>query len=115
MGDFWWALILGSLYGALIFTWIFTLIDLFRRSDLTGFAKAMWLLAVIFFPVFGMIFYFIFRPDTPRAEDMSPAQASEGWYANPVSPATELEKLSLLRNNGTLTDEEYARMKARIV
>jgi Phospholipase_D-nuclease N-terminal len=115
MDEFWWAILMAGIYGALIFTWIFAAIDLFGRSDLSGLGKALWLFAIVLFPLLGVFAYLVTRPDRRYEEAASPAPAAEGWYTPPVSPAAELEKLSLLKNNGTLTDQEYTRMKARIV
>ncbi|HET9201437.1 MAG TPA: PLD nuclease N-terminal domain-containing protein [Dehalococcoidia bacterium] len=88
MGEFWWAMVLGALYGALIFMWIFTLIDLFGRSDLSGLGKVLWLLAILFLPILGVIGYFVTRPDR-RQDDvyLSPAPAGEGWYTPPPTPS----------------------------
>jgi Phospholipase_D-nuclease N-terminal len=114
--EFWWAMIMVAIYTVLIFMWVFALIDLFGREDLSGFGKAAWLMAILLLPLVGVIAYLVTRPDTKLEDSMSPARASEGWYGpQPISPVVELEKLTLLKNNGTLTDQEYARMKARIV
>ena len=115
MSEFWWGMIMVGVYTALIFMWIFALIDLFGRRDLRGWGKAGWLLGILLFPLVGVVAYLVTRPDRTFEESLSPARAGEGWYTAPAGPATELEKLTLLKNNGTLTDQEYARMKARIV
>jgi hypothetical protein len=105
-----------GVYTVLIFMWVFALIDLFGRQELSGWGKAGWLLGILLFPLVGVVAYLVTRPDRKYEDAMSPARAAEGWYTPPaISPVVELEKLSLLKNNGTLTDQEYARMKARIV
>jgi hypothetical protein len=57
----------------LILLWIFALADLFMRSELAAWAKVLWLLVIIVFPLLGPIIYLLVRPD--REEDYAPAAA----------------------------------------
>ena len=45
---------------------VIVLSDNFRRSDVSGWAKAGWTLLVIFLPLFGVLVYMIARPHTER-------------------------------------------------
>ena len=45
----------------LIMFWVFALADLFRRYDISGWAKAAWLFAIVFLPFLGTIFYVLTR------------------------------------------------------
>lgn len=47
----------------LMMLWIYTMIDIFRRPDIGGLAKFLWLLLILFLPLLGMLIYFIARPD----------------------------------------------------
>lgn len=40
--------------------WFFAIFDIFRRRDMSGLAKALWLLAIILVPYLGVVFYFLF-------------------------------------------------------
>ncbi len=50
----------------LVLLWIFTLIDLFRNKDITGLAKGLWALLVIWVPVIGALIYWLFRGQSPE-------------------------------------------------
>ena len=57
-----WTLLLASLFVLWIFIVIWTLIDNFRRRDHSGWAKAVWLLFILFLPFIGVFTYLIVRP-----------------------------------------------------
>jgi hypothetical protein len=46
----------------LIMLWVFALVDLFGRGDLGGWAKVLWLLFIVFIPIFGPLIYLLVRP-----------------------------------------------------
>ncbi len=62
-----WSLLMFSLFVLWIFVVIWVFIDNFRRHDHHGFAKALWLLFIIFIPVIGVCAYLIARPADPEA------------------------------------------------
>jgi hypothetical protein len=57
------------LYGVigfvLLLIWIVTMVDIFRRADLSRGKKAAWALIVLLVPIIGVIAYFIVRPPDP--------------------------------------------------
>jgi hypothetical protein len=61
MGLFWTITIVG-LWTMWIFTVVWVFIDNFRRRDHSGWAKALWMLAIIFVPILGVLFYVVTRP-----------------------------------------------------
>ncbi len=63
---FFGTLILLFVFIPLVMFWIFTLFDLFNRTDLRGWQIAMWLLVIILLPLIGILIYFLVRPDTPE-------------------------------------------------
>jgi Phospholipase_D-nuclease N-terminal len=46
--------------------WIRAVIDVFRRTDLSGAAKAAWTLIMLIFPFIGLLLYYIIRPSDAR-------------------------------------------------
>jgi hypothetical protein len=96
--------------------WIFITVfaDIFRRRDLSGWAKAGWLLLIFVVPFIGVLIYMIARPkmtaqDREEMEQMQEAQRRLSGY----SAADEIEKLAKLRDAGQITAEEYEDMKRK--
>jgi hypothetical protein len=96
-------------------------IDIFRSHDLKGWAKALWILLVIVFPLVGILAYFIFRGDKLRAHQVEAAQSQEEYtrrYIQQVagtSVADEIAKLVDLKNRGEITEAEFQRMKEHVI
>ena len=112
----------------LFFIWIWLLItvfaDVFRSRDLSGFAKAMWLIFVIFLPYLGVFMYLIARGDKMRDHAIDDAQNRDAAMRSYVqeaagtgtkSTADELSKLVDLRDKGVITVEEYERQKTVVL
>jgi signal transduction histidine kinase len=106
--------------------WIFILFrvifDLFRDRQLSGWAKAGWLLFVIILPFLGVFIYLIARGSSMHERDVRAAQASEEQLrsyvqqaAGATSSADQLTQLADLRSRGVLSDEEFAAEKAKIL
>jgi len=96
--------------------WIFIMVfsDIFRRRDLSGWAKAGWVVLIFIVPFLGAIIYLIARPkmteqDKEDLERMQQAQARLQGY----SAADEVAKLAKLRDEGKITAEEYEDMKRK--
>jgi hypothetical protein len=105
------AFFIALIFLPLIMVWVFALVDLFGREDLSGSGKVLWLFAIVLLPLFGAVIYFLVRPPTAeeeRAAELRVATAAE-------SPSEELERLINLHERGKIDDDEYARLKARIV
>ena len=60
-----WSLLMFSLMVLWIFIVIWVIIDNFRRHDHSGWAKALWFLAIVFIPVIGVLAYLVTRPADP--------------------------------------------------
>jgi Short C-terminal domain len=98
----------------LIVLWVFVSVfaDIFRRDDLSGGMKAVWLIGIIILPLLGCLIYIVTRPKvTPTdVRALTMAQA-----ASKVSTADELQKLADLKQAGVVSDQEYESLKAKIV
>jgi hypothetical protein len=108
-----WTMIIFFAY--LIFlTWVILLmVDNFRRTDHSGWAKAMWTLFIIFLPIIGAFTYTVARPDT--AGDYGYEAGHGNRSSEPTSTASELTRLNELRTEGAITDAEFADLKARAI
>jgi len=110
--------ILSLLWLFLLVLWFWILItvfiDIFRREDLSGWAKAGWTILIIFIPLIGILIYLIVRPknleqDQREAEAYQAAARRQSGY----SSADEIQKLSDLHAQGTISDEEFEEMKKK--
>jgi ABC-type multidrug transport system fused ATPase/permease subunit len=109
----------------LFFIWIWLLItifvDLFRSHDLSGWAKAGWVIFVIILPFLGILFYLIFRGGSMHERAVQQAQQQDADFRQYVqetaqtSSADQLTKLADLRDRGVITNEEFEQQKTRIL
>ena len=121
-GGFTFSNFLADVLSVFIFVlWFWLLItvfgDLFRRHDISGWAKAIWVIALIIFPYLG-IFIYLITQHRGMAEWQSQRvqQAREDMrHFVGYSVADELEKLERLKNSGTISNEEYTQLRARAV
>ena len=105
-----------------IFIWIAitVLIDVFRRQDLSGWAKAAWTVFVVIIPWLGVLIYLIVNHDglaERRYREAADAQAQFDQYVRQTAgsggAASEIEKAKQLLDNGTLTQAEFDAIKAK--
>jgi hypothetical protein len=117
---------LTILYFCLFFIWIWLLvvvfIDIFRSHDMGGFAKALWVLFVIFLPWLGVLVYLIARGGKMHeraAQDAEQQQQAFAGYVQSVVPpeskADQLSKLADLKTRGVISDAEFETEKAKVL
>ena len=105
----WWMIIF---YFIVLIIWMFINIfaDIFRRRDMSGWAKAAWVIGIFIVPFLGAILYFCFRPrvtDSDR-EMMAAAKRASGYSAT-----DEIAQAQELLNKGAITQAEFDTIKAR--
>jgi len=96
--------------------WIFIAIfsDIFRRNDLSGWAKAGWILLIFIVPFLGALIYVIARPKMTEQDRQIIEQAQEAQRRiEGYSAADEIQKLSALRDSGKISAEEYEDLKRK--
>ena len=98
--------------------WMFISVvgDLFRRDDMSGGKKALWIVLIIFLPLIGILAYMIARPKV-TAQDVrmvTEAEAAARAAAH-VSSADEIAKLKELHSQGVLNDAEYEELKRKVM
>ncbi len=112
---FWNFFFLMLIFIPLILLWLFTLNDLTKRVDMSGLAKALWAIAVVFLPVVGMLLYFVVRPDEPVMAAPVRTVPSDQTSGSPSeADVTELQKMNRLRESGAITDHEFAALKTKM-
>ena len=113
--SFWDGFLLMLIWIPLIVCWAFALMDLFRRDDLSGWAKALWLIAIIIVPFLGVLIYFIVRPMTAQDVEMREEYAKEVDFQKTATSVDRLAKLTELHEKGVLTDEQFEKKKAKLI
>jgi hypothetical protein len=91
--------------------------DLFRRHDISGWAKAIWVIVLIVVPYIGVLAYLIFQGRGMAERNLQQAQAAREELRRVVgfSAADEIEKLDRLKKAGSISDTEFARLRAKLV
>jgi type VI protein secretion system component VasK len=111
-GSVLWAMVVFFFWFMLIWMFIGVFADIFRRNDLSGGAKAGWLLLIFIVPFFGILIYLIARPKmTAQDKEMMAAMQERERRATGYSAADEVAKLAKLRDEGKITAEEFEQMK----
>lgn len=112
-----------SIFFFIIWIWIVItiLMDIFRDHEMSGWGKAIWVLALIVLPFLSCLVYLIFRGSGMRdraIKEQADAKKHFDEYVRETaatSPVDELHKLDQLKQSGGLTQEEYDKMKAKII
>jgi len=113
-GSVMWAMVVFFFWFMAIWIFITIFSDIFRRRDLSGWAKAGWIFLLFWLPFLGALIYMIARPkmteqDKEDIERMQEAQRRVSGY----SYAEEIEKLAKLRDEGKISAEEYEDLKRK--
>ena len=121
-GNFSFGNFLLDVFAIFIFVlWFWLLItvigDLFRRHDISGVGKAIWVIVLIVFPYLAVLIYLISQSRGMAERGAQRAQQARDELRQVVgfSAADEIEKLERLKNARTISDEEYARLRARVM
>ena len=91
--------------------------DLFRRHDISGWIKALWVIAWIVVPYLGVLAYLIFQGGGMAERNVQQAQQARDELRRVVgySVADEIEKLNRLKQAGSISDAEFTRLRAKLV
>ncbi|MBV8937477.1 MAG: SHOCT domain-containing protein [Alphaproteobacteria bacterium] len=121
-GGFTFSNFLADVFSIFIFVlWFWLLItvfgDLFRRHDISGWAKVIWVIVLIIIPYLGIFIYLVSQHRGMAERQQQRAQQARDELRQVVgySAADEIEKLERLKNSGTISNEEYTRLRARAV
>ncbi len=123
LGAFW---TIFMIFLWVIWFWILitVFIDIFRSHDLSGWAKALWFLFVLFIPLIGVLVYLIARGGSMQERAAQQAQQQDAEFRSyvqeaaadsPASTADQLTKLADLRDRGAISAEDFEREKAKVL
>ena len=114
--DLLWGMVAFFFWFMAIWIFISLFSDIFRRDDLSGAMKGVWILLLFVLPFLGALIYIIARPKaTPQDVRMMAQAEAAAKAAGGVSTADELAKLAQLRDSGVISVPEYEKLKAQIV
>jgi hypothetical protein len=105
----------------LFVVWFWLLItvfsDLFRREDVSGWGKALWVIFLILLPYLAVLAYLISQGRGMEARNAQRAVEARDQLRRYVgfSVADELEKLDGLKRAGRITEQEYSNLRLKLV
>ena len=116
---FWWFFIVYAFF-AFLYALFIVIADVFRDHDLNGWWKAVWIVFLAFVPFLTLLVYMVARGKGMAQRSMERAkrdQAEADSYIRRVasaSPTEEIAKAKALMDAGTITPEEFQRIKGRV-
>ena len=121
-GGFTFANFVADVFSIIIFVlWLWLLItvfgDLFRRHDVSGLGKVAWVILLIVLPYVGLFAYILTQGRGMAERSREQAQQAQDQLRKAVgfSVADEIGKLDQLKASKSISEEEYARLRARLV
>jgi type VI protein secretion system component VasK len=116
---FWWFFIVYAFF-AFLYALFIVIADVFRDKDLSGWWKAVWIVFLAFVPFLTLLVYMIARGKGMAQRSMDRArrdQAEADSYIRSVasaSPTEEIAKAKALLDAGSISPDEFQRIKARV-
>ncbi|MBL8581839.1 MAG: SHOCT domain-containing protein [Rhizobiaceae bacterium] len=102
-----------------LWLWLLVVVfsDLFRRKDISGGGKVLWLILLIVLPYLGIFLYLLTQGRSMEGRREEDATAARDHLRQVVgfSVADELEKLGKLKASGAITADEYTKLRAKLV
>lgn len=121
-GGYTFANFLANLFSIFLFVlWLWLLMtvfgDLFRRRDVSGIGKVAWVILLIVLPYVGIFAYLVTQGGGMAERNREQAERAQDQLRRAIgfSPADEIEKLERLKANKSITEQEYARLRERLV
>ena len=118
--DFFWLLVWGFFFVYFLMILFQIIGDLFRDRDLSGWSKALWIIALVFIPFLSMLIYLVVRGKgmaERNAAAFRNAQASTESYIKDVAgtgnAAEQIATAKGLLDQGTITTAEFEQLKAK--
>src|ERR1700757_2383688 len=108
-----------AIFAFVVWFWLLVVIygDLFRRHDISGWGKALWVLVLVLTSYFGIFAYLITQGRGMAERNAQQAQQARDELRRVVgfSVADEITKLDQLKKSGSITDQDFTRLRAKLV
>jgi predicted PurR-regulated permease PerM len=118
--DVLWTMIIFFLWIIWFFLLFRIIVDVFRRRDISGFGKTLWIIFVILLPFLGVFIYLITQGHHMTERDLEQARAAQSQFddyvqsvASSGGAAAEIERAQKLLESGTITQAEFDAIKAK--
>src|SRR3954454_9336497 len=116
--DVLWTMVLFFAWVAWIWIAITCFVDIFRRHDIGGGHKALWVVFIILIPFLGVLVYLIAQHDGLRdraiAQQKQQKEAFDSYVRETAGgPATEIAQAKELLDKGAISQLEFDAMKAK--
>jgi type VI protein secretion system component VasK len=117
-----WSMMIFFLWVLWFWLLITVFVDLFRRDDMSGWAKAAWAILLIVLPFIGVFIYLIVNGRHMAERQSREAQAAQAQFddrirtvagSNGAGAASEIEKANQLLSSGAITQAEYDAIKQK--
>lgn len=112
-----WDILIIFVFMMFIIAFVQVVFDLFRSHDLSGWAKAGWLILLIILPLIGVLIYLIVRGHgmaqravKTQLEDADRVRAVAG-----LAPADQIAQAKKLLDDGAITEDEYQAIKDKVI
>lgn len=108
-----------GIFAFVVWFWLLVVIygDLFRRHDISGWGKALWVAGLFLTSYLGIAAYLITQGRGMAERNAQQAQEAREQLRNIVgfSVADEISKLDQLKTSGAISDDEFRRLRAKLV
>jgi len=108
-----------AIFAFVVWFWLLVVIysDLFRRHDISGWGKALWVLALVLTSYLGIFAYLITQGRGMAERNAQQAQQAREELRRVVgySVTDEITKLDQLKKLGSISDDEFQRLRAKLV
>jgi hypothetical protein len=108
-----------GIFAFVVWFWLLVVIfgDLVRRHDISGWGKALWTIVLVLFSYIGILAYLITQGGGMADRNAQQAKEAREELRRVVgfSVADEITKLDQLKKSGSITEEEFQRLRTRLV
>lgn len=115
-----WTMLVFFMFVIWIWILITVLVDIFRRHDISGWVKALWVVFLVVLPYLGVLIYLIAEHKGMAERSGKAAAEAQEEYADYVKsvagsggPAAEIERAKNLLDSGAISAEEFETIKSK--